>query len=303
MLGPDPNRELVKDSTRLAAFLQECLALGSLRVLLYFENFPRHDTGYAKYRCPYVWLRSHHNQLIRAQPGHIDDDDNPLQLQKTNEWKIKDISLWEMVAEIVQMTSSPKNPFQIDFDYIDKLPLEESVLLTGSLLAFLQNVWIEADPCIVFADDLYTEIQVLQSKHLDNVQMNGRVLDVKEGSTEDAAEVIVYTQKNDDCLNQLWRYENGYFINVKSAKVLDICGGEMSPESPIIQYAQKMSEEAANQKWGIDGDGYIFCSARPDLVLDIKSREDDDGAAVILYEKRDGEVASNQRWTLEEYSG
>ncbi|CAO3633807.1 unnamed protein product [Mucor fragilis] len=149
MLGPDPNRELLKDSTRLAAFLQECLALGSLRGFKHFESFvrgreelvlciytnnyttkphvlmpkdvlkayyPRNKlsqwqspdsqspldedfrqeknkiiflvAGYAKYRCPYVWLRSHHEQLIRAQPGHIEEDDNPLQLQKTNEWKV-----------------------------------------------------------------------------------------------------------------------------------------------------------------------------------------------------------------------
>ncbi|KAL7320975.1 Mucoricin [Mucor circinelloides] len=134
-------------------------------------------------------------------------------------------------------------------------------------------------------------------------QMNGRVLDVSEGSTEDEAPIIVYSQKGEDCLNQLWRYEDGYFINAKSAKVLDISGGEMQPESPIIQYAQKMSEEAANQKWEVDEDGYIFCSVRPDLVLDIQGREDEDGAAVILYEKRDGEIASNQRWFLEEYYG
>lgn len=58
-----------------------------------------------------------------------------------------------MVAEIVTMTSNPKNPFQLDFDYIDKLPIEESVLLTGSLLAFLESVWIQANPSIAFLDD------------------------------------------------------------------------------------------------------------------------------------------------------
>ncbi|KAL9549919.1 hypothetical protein MBANPS3_004977 [Mucor bainieri] len=133
------------------------------------------DPGYAKYRCPYVWvppilqLRSHHEQLIRAQPGHIEEDDNPLQLQKTNEWKISNVSLWEMVAEILLMTSNPKNPFQLDFDYIDKLPIEESILLTGSLLAFLENVWIQASPMIAFLDDVQAEIQVLQSKHIENM--------------------------------------------------------------------------------------------------------------------------------------
>ncbi|KAK4517617.1 TFIIH/NER complex ATP-dependent 5'-3' DNA helicase subunit [Mucor velutinosus] len=134
-------------------------------------------------------------------------------------------------------------------------------------------------------------------------QMNGRVLDVSEGSTEDEAPIIVYSQKSEDCLNQLWRYEDGYLINANSAKALDISGGEMQPESPIIQYAQKMSEEAANQKWEIDDEGYICCAARPDLVLDIAERNDEDGAAIILYSKREGEIASNQRWFLEEYSG
>lgn len=51
------------------------------------------------------------------------------------------------------MTSNPKNPFQLDFDYIDKLPVEESILLTGSLLAFLENMWIQANPSINFVND------------------------------------------------------------------------------------------------------------------------------------------------------
>lgn len=101
----------------------------------------------------------------------------------------------------------------------------------------------------------------------------------------------------------MWRFEDGYFINAKSAKVLDIDGGQMDPESSIIQYAQKQTEEAANQKWGIDEEGYIYCQARGDLVLDIQGGEDEDGVPVILYERREGYVAANQRWTLEEFQG
>lgn len=104
-------------------------------------------------------------------------------------------------------------------------------------------------------------------------------------------------------MNQLWRIEDGYIVNAKSAKALDIDGGEMEPESAIIQYRQKSIEEAANQRWGIDSEGYIYCEARPDLVLDIQGREDEDGTPIILYNKREGEVASNQRWTLEEFQG
>jgi hypothetical protein len=40
-------------------------------------------TGYAKYRCPYVWLRSHQDELIRGQL----EEDYPLQLAKTMDWK------------------------------------------------------------------------------------------------------------------------------------------------------------------------------------------------------------------------
>lgn len=77
----------------------------------------------------------------------------------------------------------------------------------------------------------------------------------------------------------------------------------MKSGSSIIQYSQKMSHEAANQKWEIDGHGYIYCSARPDLVLDIKGAKDDDDVPVILYEKREGEAASNQQWELVPHYG
>ncbi|KAI8972760.1 ricin B lectin domain-containing protein [Pilobolus umbonatus] len=132
-------------------------------------------------------------------------------------------------------------------------------------------------------------------------QFNGLVLDIEEGSTEDGAKLIVWNQKWNGCDNQLWRIEDGYIINCKSAKVLDIAGGTMDSGNDIIQYSQKMTMEAANQRWDIDEDGYIACSVRPDLVLDIAGRTDEPGAAVILYERREGEVASNQRWILEKY--
>lgn len=64
-----------------------------------------------------------------------------------------DVSLWEIVTEILSMTLNPTNPFEIDFEFIDKLPLEEKVLLTGSLLAFLENVYVQADPTITFVDE------------------------------------------------------------------------------------------------------------------------------------------------------
>ncbi|KAI9470520.1 MAG: hypothetical protein EXX96DRAFT_622731 [Benjaminiella poitrasii] len=212
MLGPDPNKEPLKDSIRLTAFLQECLLLGTLRGFKHFETFLRgkeelilciftaqhHKSdrnsatlmpfsseaqqkssskmqpwtspklislldkdlrketdrvvflvaGYTKYQCPYVWLRSFQDQLIQNQQRQ----DNPLFLSKTIDWKTQNVSLWEIVAELVLITTNPKNPFEIDFDYIDSLPVEETVLLTSALLSFLETVWIEASPDYIFID-------------------------------------------------------------------------------------------------------------------------------------------------------
>lgn len=51
------------------------------------------------------------------------------------------------------MTNNPSNPFELDFEFIDKLPLEENILLTGSLLAFLEDVYIQADPSTSFVNE------------------------------------------------------------------------------------------------------------------------------------------------------
>lgn len=52
-----------------------------------------------------------------------------------------------MVAEVISMVKPEHiNPFQIDMDYLDKLSLEEAVLLTGALLDYLCNMWVSMDP-------------------------------------------------------------------------------------------------------------------------------------------------------------
>lgn len=63
-----------------------------------------------------------------------------------------DVALWEIVSEILSMTANCGNPFELDFLFIDNLPLEEAVLLTGSLLEFLETVWVQADSSITFSD-------------------------------------------------------------------------------------------------------------------------------------------------------
>ncbi|KAL4213391.1 hypothetical protein AB4K20DRAFT_1886428 [Rhizopus microsporus] len=120
-------------------------------------------TGYAKYRCPYVWLRSHKELLIEPNES---DKENPLQLITTDEWKIKDIKLWQIVAEIISLTIHADNPFEINFDFLEQLPVQESRLLNHSLLKFLETVYIQSDD--PFVDRVYQDITKLQSRQIES---------------------------------------------------------------------------------------------------------------------------------------
>ncbi|CAG8633722.1 4502_t:CDS:2, partial [Cetraspora pellucida] len=84
--------------------------------------------GYARYKCPYVWLRSNHKRLIQLQDDQKLETDNPLKLDTIAAWKTQDIKLWDIIAEVITLSLSPppENPFEINHAYYDTLPLEES---------------------------------------------------------------------------------------------------------------------------------------------------------------------------------
>ncbi|KAI8981624.1 ricin B lectin domain-containing protein [Mycotypha africana] len=131
-------------------------------------------------------------------------------------------------------------------------------------------------------------------------KFNRRVLDVEGASTKDGAKICAWKQKDDsDNENQLWTYDNGYFVNCKSQKVLAIKGKKIESEARVIQNERAEDEEGqAKQRWQIDSQGYIHLASHPDLVVDIRGAEDEDGAEIILYEKRSGTVAANQQWEI-----
>ncbi|KAG1365998.1 hypothetical protein G6F61_013406 [Rhizopus arrhizus] len=130
-------------------------------------------------------------------------------------------------------------------------------------------------------------------------KLNGRVLDVKDGSIENAAPIIVWSKKSSDNENQLWFYRSGNLVNINSEKVLDVKDNKIEKNASIIQYdAKQVDESNLNQTWTFDPYGYIYTHSNPDLVLDIKDAQDKDGAEVILYEKKQGAVAANQLWQL-----
>lgn len=58
-------------------------------------------------------------------------------------WHIHvDVKVWDVLAELIQICTSPSppNPFAVDFDYFDALHLPERALASGAMAAFLQRI-------------------------------------------------------------------------------------------------------------------------------------------------------------------
>ena len=52
------------------------------------------------------------------------------------------VAVWDIIAELVQVctTPCPPNPFAVDFDYFDALPLAQRALSSAAMVSFLQQV-------------------------------------------------------------------------------------------------------------------------------------------------------------------
>lgn len=97
--------------------------------------------GYARYQCPYVWVRSNHERLMRD--GDNDSArDSPLKLESTSQWAHEDIKIWDIVEELVSINTHPypRNPFKVDRDYFRMRTGIDAVLGTASAINLLQRV-------------------------------------------------------------------------------------------------------------------------------------------------------------------
>ncbi|KAI8073545.1 ricin B lectin domain-containing protein [Thamnidium elegans] len=126
------------------------------------------------------------------------------------------------------------------------------------------------------------------------------VLEVYQDSLKATAKVVVWPMKTKDVDNQLWMYDHGYIINKNSGMVLDVHGGILESDKPIIQYKRKMLEDAQNQRWYYREDGVIYPQVDPNLVLDIRGNWNKKGTVVLLYERK-YEDNLNQLWDLVPY--
>ncbi|KAJ1510369.1 hypothetical protein HMI54_014610, partial [Coelomomyces lativittatus] len=99
--------------------------------------------GYARYKCPFVWLRTNHSAFIKSSNSSSHDD--PIKLNSVSQWKTSDtIWLGDIIAEILFSVITPKisNPFEINHAFFDTLPTEESIICCGALLRFLQRIFL-----------------------------------------------------------------------------------------------------------------------------------------------------------------
>ncbi|KAK9728897.1 hypothetical protein K7432_000720 [Basidiobolus ranarum] len=122
--------------------------------------------GYARYKRPYVWLRSNHKKLLKLEidPTKHKDGDNPLKLVTISDWRSKETKVWDIISEVILLTQEPPptNPFAVDHDYFDSLPVEESVFATGALISVLQKIYLSNFP---YADQVMNDIKQLHQRH------------------------------------------------------------------------------------------------------------------------------------------
>ncbi|KAJ1984748.1 hypothetical protein H4R33_004271 [Dimargaris cristalligena] len=112
-----------------------------------------------------VKLRSNHERLIRIKENQTIETENPLKLESTSCWKQFDIRPWDIIVEVVCLTlrPQPENPFAIDHEYFDRLPLEEVVVRTGAMVRFLQRMSVRH---YYFSDS--QDLEKLQLRHYES---------------------------------------------------------------------------------------------------------------------------------------
>ncbi|XP_067879710.1 uncharacterized protein si:dkey-19b23.7 [Heterodontus francisci] len=123
---------------------------------------------YAKYQCPYVWIRSNHERLIKTTSEVWAAKDSPLKLNSTLEWQQNGILIWEIVAELVQLCTwpPPSNPFTLDIRYFESLPLIERFLASGAMANFLQRIVIYGNREKPYYTKVLEELEALNRFHV-----------------------------------------------------------------------------------------------------------------------------------------
>ncbi|ORX63814.1 hypothetical protein DL89DRAFT_298043 [Linderina pennispora] len=100
--------------------------------------------GYPRYRCPYVWPKTDHESLLHTGRNQRLGRDLPLKMETVETWRVFDIRPWDILVELIvtAVNPPPENPFLVDHDYFDALPIEERVVVTGAMLEFQRRIYL-----------------------------------------------------------------------------------------------------------------------------------------------------------------
>ncbi|KAI7823944.1 hypothetical protein BX661DRAFT_172567 [Kickxella alabastrina] len=124
--------------------------------------------GYPRYKCPYVWLRTDHQELIAVAENQDLEKDVPLRLESIDCWRQFDIRPWDVLVEVIctALKPPPENPFAIEYAYFDQITVEERVVSTGAMLEFLRRVYLRH---YFFSDIVLADIKRLQHLHFRDI--------------------------------------------------------------------------------------------------------------------------------------
>lgn len=96
---------------------------------------------------------------------------------------------------------------------------------------------------------------------------DGRVLDVDGANSAKGTKLIFYDRKPGNSPNQTWDYKDGYFITrMGTGFCIDISGAQTKDGAELILWDR---HDGSNQKWDIDGYGFIRSRANNKFVIDV----------------------------------
>ena len=137
-----------------------------------------------RYNCPYVWVRTNHERLIRLESlqhnGSKEDPkatadadakakDSPLKLKTTSAWANKVVKVWDVIAEVVEVCCqpSPSNPLAVDHSYFASLEGLDRVLESSAMIYFLQRVLDSGSH--PYDDKVAKDLRLLGQSHFESV--------------------------------------------------------------------------------------------------------------------------------------
>ncbi|MEU9291905.1 RICIN domain-containing protein [Streptomyces sp. NPDC048275] len=130
---------------------------------------------------------------------------------------------------------------------------------------------------------------------------SGLVLDIADGSTEPGGRAILWDRKPSDNDNQLWKYDEGFFVNKKSGLVLEVPGyengGNIKLGTALVQNKRREQPESLNQLWASNY-GYLM-PYDPKVVVSAEGDNLTRGAAVVVDSSVDFPNNIRQQWAFD----